>query len=210
MAKKSKIDYLPLFQKYEQGELTATQIAKEYNVSRTSFLNCYKKYKENLEPAINDTYKHLDKGLTALQNATAKIKEKELEAESLKGEQRDKALREAQANRQALLSSLDILERHHGELARATISVVGRGIKKANELLELAESANEYNAIMSGLKSSVDMIGLFPKSPLVAIQNNINANADKKESKPFEVKVNFLNKQEKKQDESEIIDVETE
>lgn len=212
MAKKTKIDYLPLFEKYERGELTATQIAKDYGLNRSSFIQCYNRYKAGLDENISNTAEHLDKGLTALRQAQENIKAKETEAETLTGEKRERALREARANRQALMSSLDILERHHGALAQAAISVVGKGIKKANDLLDIVESPSEYAAIMSGLKSSVDSIGLFPrpKAPLVAIQNNINADAKSdSDKKPFEVKINFLNsKQEKKKD--EVIDAEVE
>lgn len=212
MAKKTKIDYLPLFEKYERGELTATQIAKDYGLNRSSFIQCYNRYKAGLDENISNTAEHLDKGLTALRQAQENIKAKETEAETLTGEKRERALREARANRQALMSSLDILEKHHGALAQAAISVVGKGIKKANDLLDIVESPSEYAAIMSGLKSSVDSIGLFqkPKAPLVAIQNNVNSETgtnDKK--KDFEIKINFLNsKQEKKKD--EVIDAEVE
>ena len=210
MAKKTKIDYLPLFEKYERGELTATQIAKDYGLNRSSFIQCYNRYKAGLDENISNTAEHLDKGLTALRQAQENIKAKETEAETLTGEKREKALREARANRQALMSSLDILERHHGALAQAAISVVGKGIKKANDLLDIVESPSEYAAIMSGLKSSVDSIGLFPRNPLVAIQNNINADTKSdSDKKPFEVKINFLNsKQEKKKD--AVIDAEVE
>ena len=212
MAKKTKIDYLPLFEKYERGELTATQIAKDYGLNRSSFIQCYNRYKAGLDENISNTAEHLDKGLTALRQAQENIKAKETEAETLTGEKRERALREARANRQALMSSLDILERHHGALAQAAISVVGKGIKKANDLLDIVESPSEYAAIMSGLKSSVDSIGLFPrpKAPLVAIQNNINADAKSESNKkPFAVKINFLHdKQEKKKD--EVIDAEVE
>ena len=210
MAKKTKIDYLPLFEKYERGELTATQIAKDYGLNRSSFIQCYNRYKAGLDENISNTAEHLDKGLTALRQAQENIKAKETEAEALTGEKRERALREARANRQALMSSLDILERHHGALAQAAISVVGKGIKKANDLLDIVESPSEYAAIMSGLKSSVDSIGLFPRNPLVAIQNNINADAKSESNKkPFEVKINFLkSKQEKKKD--EVIDAEVE
>lgn len=210
MAKKTKIDYLPLFEKYERGELTATQIAKDYGLNRSSFIQCYNRYKAGLDENISNTAEHLDKGLTALRQAQENIKAKETEAETLTGEKREKALREARANRQALMSSLDILERHHGALAQAAISVVGKGIKKANDLLDIAESPSEYAAIMSGLKSSVDSIGLFPRNPLVAIQNNINNNTEtESKKKDFEIKINFLNsKQEKKKD--EVIDAEVE
>lgn len=212
MAKKTKIDYLPLFEKYERGELTATQIAKDYGLNRSSFIQCYNRYKAGLDENISNTAEHLDKGLTALRQAQENIKAKETEAETLTGEKRERALREARANRQALMSSLDILERHHGALAQAAISVVGKGIKKANDLLDIVESPSEYAAIMSGLKSSVDSIGLFqkPKAPLVAIQNNVNSETgENNKKKDFEIKINFLNsKQEKKKD--EVIDAEVE
>ena len=210
MAKKTKIDYLPLFEKYERGELTATQIAKDYGLNRSSFIQCYNRYKAGLDENISNTAEHLDKGLTALRQAQENIKAKETEAETLTGEKRERALREARANRQALMSSLDILERHHGALAQAAISVVGKGIKKANDLLDIVESPSEYAAIMSGLKSSVDSIGIFPRNPLVAIQNNINNNTEtESKKKDFEIKINFLNsKQEKKKD--EVIDAEVE
>ena len=210
MAKKTKIDYLPLFEKYERGELTATQIAKDYGLNRSSFIQCYNRYKAGLDENISNTAEHLDKGLTALRQAQENIKAKETEAETLTGEKRERALREARANRQALMSSLDILERHHGALAQAAISVVGKGIKKANDLLDIVESPSEYAAIMSGLKSSVDSIGLFPRNPLVAIQNNINADAKSdSDKKPLEVKINFLHNKKSKND-SEIIDAECE
>ena len=210
MAKKTKIDYLPLFEKYERGELKATQIAKDYGLNRSSFIQCYNRYKAGLDENISNTAEHLDKGLTALRQAQENIKAKETEAETLTGEKRERALREARANRQALMSSLDILERHHGALAQAAISVVGKGIKKANDLLDIVESPSEYAAIMSGLKSSVDSIGIFPRNPLVAIQNNINNNTEtESKKKDFEIKINFLNsKQEKKKD--EVIDAEVE
>ena len=212
MAKKTKIDYLPLFEKYERGELTATQIAKDYGLNRSSFIQCYNRYKAGLDENISNTAEHLDKGLTALRQAQENIKAKETEAETLTGEKRERALREARANRQALMSSLDILEKHHGALAQAAISVVGKGIKKANDLLDIVESPSEYAAIMSGLKSSVDSIGLFPrpKAPLVAIQNNVNSETGaNNKKKDFEIKINFLHsKQEKKKD--EVIDAEVE
>lgn len=208
MPKNTKIDYKPLFEKYERGELTPTQIAKEYGVNRSSFLQCYKRYKNSLDKNISNTAEHLDKGLTAFKNAVDNIKEAEAEAESLEGYQKTKALREIEANKTALNNTLELLEKNHGVLAQAAISIVGKGLKKANELLDNVETAQEYSQIMSGFKSSVDTIGLFPKSPLVAIQNNINANADKQGKKPFEVKVNFLEPK-KKKNQDEIIEGET-
>ena len=51
---KTKIDYKPLFEIYAGGELTATQIAKCYNINRSSFLQCYKRYSSKLSTQINN------------------------------------------------------------------------------------------------------------------------------------------------------------
>lgn len=53
MAKKTKFDYKPLFEAYANGDLTATQIAKIYNINRSSFLQCYKRFCAKFTPAIN-------------------------------------------------------------------------------------------------------------------------------------------------------------
>lgn len=208
MPKNTKIDYKPLFEKYERGELTPTQIAKEYGVNRSSFIQCYNRYKNSLDKNISNTAEHLDKGLTAFKNAVDNIKEAEAEAETLEGYQKTKALREIEANKTALNNTLELLEKNHGVLAQAAISIVGKGLKKANELLDNVETAQEYSQIMSGFKSSVDTIGLFQsKAPLVAIQNNISNNHINDKKKDFEIKVNFL--ENKKPNKDEIIEGET-
>lgn len=208
MPKNTKFDYKPLFEKYERGEITPTQIAKEYGVNRSSFIQCYNRYKNSLDKNISNTAEHLDKGLTAFKNAVDNIKEAEAEAESLEGYQKTKALREIEANKTALNNTLELLEKNHGVLAQAAISIVGKGLKKANELLDNVETAQEYSQIMSGFKSSVDTIGLFQsKAPLVAIQNNISNNNINDKKKDFEIKVNFL--ENKKPNKDEIIEGET-
>ena len=49
MANKTKFDYLPLFKAYENGEMSVAEISRKYNINRTSFFNCYKRYKEKID-----------------------------------------------------------------------------------------------------------------------------------------------------------------
>ena len=65
LANKTKFDYLPLFKAYENG-MSVAEISRKYNINRTSFFNCYKRYKSKIDSNIAEAELHLDKGLKAL------------------------------------------------------------------------------------------------------------------------------------------------
>lgn len=210
MAKPRKVDYAPLFEAYEKGQIGASEIAKKYGINRASFLRAYKQEKEKVSPIISNSISKLDDGLNALQEAKSELEKKISNTQTLQGKELKKAQNELEINKRALENGVESLEKKYGALAKAAIGIVSRSFYKADELLTNVNTAGEFNQVMSGLKSGADMIGLFPKSPLVAIQNNINAGAKSDSGKkPFEVKINFLhNKKEKKKD--EVIDAEVE
>ena len=206
MANKTKFDYLPLFKAYESGEMSVAEISRKYNINRTSFFNCYKRYKEKIDSNIAEAEHHLDKGLKAFENAVTNINNQKKEAENKKGQERELLLKQAEANKQQLERTINTLENSHGILAHQIIQVSSRGLKKAFELLGDTHSAQELADITKSLKSITDALGIMPRQPMVAIQNNINnqggANADKK----LEINVNFIKPKNK---DDEIIDVET-
>lgn len=207
MANKTKFDYLPLFKAYENGEMSVAEISRKYNINRTSFFNCYKRYKEKIDTNIAEAEHHLDKGLKAFENAVTNINNQKKEAENKKGQEREILLKQAEANKQQLERTINTLENSHGILAHQIIQVSSRGLKKAFELLGDTHSAQELADITKSLKSITDALGIMPRQPMVAIQNNINnqggANGDKK----LEISVNFIKPKNKNKDD-EIIDVE--
>lgn len=206
MANKTKFDYFPLFKAYENGEMSVAEISRKYNINRTSFFNCYKRYKEKIDSNIAEAEHHLDKGLKAFENAVTNINNQKKEAENKKGQEREILLKQAEANKQQLERTLNTLENSHGILAHQIIQVSSRGLKKAFELLGDTSSAQELADITKSLKSITDALGIMPRQPMVAIQNNINQNLKNNRNNNVEVKVEFINAKKNKDD--EIIDVE--
>lgn len=204
MANKTKFDYLPLFKAYENGEMSVAEISRKYNINRTSFFNCYKRYKEKIDSNIAEAEHHLDKGLKAFENAVTNINNQKREAETKKGQEREWLLREAEANKQQLERTINTLENSHGILAHQIIQVSSKGLTKAFELLGDTHSAQELADITKSLKSITDALGIMPRQPMVAIQNNINQNL-KNNRNNVEVKVEFIKPKNKDDD---IIEVE--
>lgn len=208
MANKTKFDYLPLFKAYENGEMTVAEISRKYNINRTSFFNCYKRYKEKIDSNIAEAEHHLDRGLKAFENAVTNINNQKKEAENKKGQEREILLKQAEANKQQLERTINTLENSHGMLAHQIIQVSSKGLTKAFELLGDTHSAQELADITKSLKSITDALGIMPRQPMVAIQNNINNQGGANSDKKLEISVNFLNSKEKKENiqEAEVID----
>lgn len=207
MANKTKFDYLPLFKAYENG-MSVAEIAKRYNINRTSFFNCYKRYKEKLDSNIAEAEHHLDKGLRAFENAVTNINKQKKEAETKKGQEREILLKQAEANKQQLEKTLHTLENSHGILAHQVIQVSSRALKKSYELLGDIQSAQELADITKSLKSITDALGIMPRQPMVAIQNNINNQDGSNGGKKLEINVNFINTKDSKENiqDAEVID----
>ena len=205
MANKTKFDYLPLFKAYENGEMSVAEISRKYNINRTSFFNCYKRYKEKIDTNIAEAEHHLDKGLKAFENAVTNINNQKKEAEAKKGQEREILLKQAEANKQQLERTINTLENSHGILAHQIIQVSSRGLKKAFELLGDTHSAQELADITKSLKSITDALGIMPRQPMVAIQNNINNQGGANSDKKLEISVNFIKPKNK---DDEIIEVE--
>ena len=208
MANKTKFDYLPLFKAYENGEMSVAEISRKYNINRTSFFNCYKRYKEKIDMNIAEAEHHLDKGLKAFENAVTNINNQKKEAENKKGQEREILLKQAEANKQQLERTINTLENSHGILAHQIIQVSSKGLTKAFELLGDTHSAQELADITKSLKSITDALGIMPRQPMVAIQNNINNQSGANSDKKLEISVNFLNAKDNKENiqEAEVID----
>ena len=208
MANKTKFDYLPLFKAYENGEMSVAEISRKYNINRTSFFNCYKRYKEKIDTNIAEAEHHLDKGLKAFENAVTNINNQKKEAENKKGQEREILLKQAEANKQQLERTINTLENSHGILAHQIIQVSSKGLTKAFELLGDTHSAQELADITKSLKSITDALGIMPRQPMVAIQNNIHNQGGANSDKKLEISVNFLNAKDNKENiqEAEVID----
>ena len=101
-------------------------------------------------------------------------------------------LKQAEANKQQLEKTLHTLENSHGILAHQVIQVSSRALKKSYELLGDIQSAEELADITKSLKSITDALGIMPRTPMVAIQNNVNNTDNQNGGKKLEINVNFI------------------
>ena len=81
-------------------------------------------------------------------------------------------------------------------------------MKKSYELLGDIQSAEELADITKSLKSITDALGIMPRQPMVAIQNNVNSNGGANSDKKLEISVNFINAKDNKENiqEAEVVD----
>ena len=153
---------------------------------------------KEIESAINnlkEAISSIDKGLEALK-VTKEI-----------AKSNDLLPIEKERTANAINKGLEYLESKHGELARYTTNLVAKGLKKGNEMLDLTETPEQYLATMKAIKTGADTLGLFPKTPLVAIQQNISKEINQSlQTDNIQIEVNFIS--DKKQDDSEIIEAE--
>ena len=87
------------------------------------------------------------------------------------------------------------------------MELVGKGFQTSKEMLDQVKTPSELKDTMQSIKIGADTLGLFPKSPLVAIQQNINKEINQSlQTDNIEIEVNFIS--DKKQDDTDIIEAE--
>lgn len=193
MAKPLPSQYKDILAEYQSGLCSVGELAKKYKVNRTALYDYIRKNNIKINNNIKQSIETIDKGLNELTEAKNEII----------NNQGDNLNTERQLN--ALNKGLDYLEARHGELAKGVIALVTKGFKKSNEMFDIIETPEQLQSVMRSIKLGSDTLGLFPKSPLVAIQQNINKEVNQNiGAKNIQVNINFV----KKDKENEIIDAE--
>ena len=195
MPKPCKVDYAPIIAEYQTGQYSVQDLSEKYRVK-------YKTLHKYLTEHKVEVSGNLKSGVEALNRGLEILKEEQEKAVSgnLSNEEREQ-------RQNALKAGFDWLEAHHGALANMTAQIVANGIKRGRDFVEMAETPDEYAAAMRGIKTGADTLGLFPKSPIFAIQNNIQNNAMKAvQNTQIEIKVGFISAGAEKDEKSEIID----
>lgn len=194
MAKPIPKIYETILTEYRTGQFSVRELAEKYKIKRGTLAKYISV--NNIKISNNVTYglNSLKKGIDAFQKEI-----KEIEISNISNSERDE-------RKKALLKGFEYLEAY-GEFGYYAINLIKKGIKKGNEMLDIAETPEQYDKAMAGIKKGIDTIGLFPKNPLVAIQTNI-MNAGTEKSKVNQINVNFNFVEPKKENEAEIIEIE--
>lgn len=196
MPKPPKVDYTPIIAEYQAGLATVSDLARKYKIKRATLAKYISVNNIEISNTLKDGINALDKGLDALK----------VTKESAISNDLPLIERERQIN--AIEAGLNYLEANHGRLATFVAKVVEKGFIKGQDMLDIAETPDEYASVMRGLKTGADTLGLFPKSPLVAIQQNISKEFNQKiGAEKVQISVNFIDS---KKDDENIIDAEVE
>ena len=195
MAKPIPKIYDEIITKYQLGEGTISQLARKYGVKRGTLASFISKNNITLSNNLAVGLNSLKGGLMAMNAELKEISSGELSNENVK------------RRISALMQGFEQLEAY-GDFGHYMVALMKKGLKKGNEMLDKAQTPEEFAQAMRGIKIGADTLGMTPKMPLVAIQNNINQNLKNNNNKNnVEVKVEFIKPENK---DGDIIEVETE
>lgn len=194
MAKPIPKIYDEIITKYQLGEGTISQLARKYGVKRGTLASFISKNNITLSNNLAVGLNSLKGGLMAMNAELKEISSGELSSEN------------AKRRISALMQGFEQLEAY-GDFGHYMVGLMKKGLKKGNEMLDKAQTPEEFAQAMRGIKIGADTLGMTPKMPLVAIQNNINQNMKNNKNNNMEIKVEFV---EPKRNDDNIIEVEAE
>lgn len=194
MAKPIPKIYEDIIAEYQTGLYSVNFLAKKYKVKRGTLASFISKNNITISNNIKDGIIAIDKGLEKIKVTKEKAISNEL------------ATKEKEMIKNSLNKGFEYLEARHGELATLTVKLVTKGLAISNEMLDNASNSQDLLNTMKSIKTGADTLGLFPKTPLVAIQNNINKEINQGiQAQNLKIDINFIDSDKK---EGEIIDAE--
>ena len=198
MARKPLVDYEPIVAEYIAGLSSIPDLAKKYKCNRTALYNYIKQNNIKIDDKIKTGISAIKSGIIELHTARDEI------INDNNDNVNDKAVL---LKKQALMKGFEHLEKY-GDFGSFAVGVAKKLLKKSNELLNEVNTPAELAQVASSTKTSFDLLGITPpKTPLVAIQNNINNATSGNDKKHLEIKIKFVEPKEKKAND-EIIDTE--
>lgn len=198
MARKPLVDYDTITAEYMAGLSSLPDLAKKYKCNRTALYNYIKKNNIKVDDKIKTGVSSIKAGIIELHSARDEI---------INDSNNGVNDKEVALKKQALMKGFEHLEKY-GDFGSFAVGVAKKLLKKSNELLNEVSTPAELAQVASSTKTSFDLLGITPpKTPLVAIQNNINNATSGNDKKHLEIKIKFVEPKEKK-DNDEIIDTE--
>lgn len=190
MPRKFLVDYKPIVAEYVAGLASVADLAKKYKCNRTALYNHIKKHNIQVDDNIKTGIAYIKTGISELHSA------KEAIISDINNNVNDKSVT---LKKQALMKGFEHLERY-GDFGSFAVGVAKKLLKKSNELLNEVSTPAELAQVAASTKTSFDLLGITPpKTPLVAIQNNINSTGEKTSGKKLEINVNFIHSTQSKQ-----------
>lgn len=152
--KKKKINFEEILTRYQTGQYSITQLAKEYGIAKSHLSVMIKKQNTKISEHTEQAISHLHTGFKEL------------------------ALAKSEQNGEQLVkTALDIIQEKNPIFAQSIQVLASKLLKKSVEMVEISKNANELQSLATVMQKVNDTLQVIPKVPQTQINiQNQNAN----------------------------------
>lgn len=188
MARPISIPYDEIMAKYQTGQYSISQLAKEYNVGKSRLSEYINKNNVRVSEQAIHTINTLNSGFSTLEKMVSEqVSERPKETQNTE-------LIEYQGNNTLIVNEvIEIVKKRNPAFASIFQNLSGKILKISNDLLDSGiTDTKDLKNITSAMKDINDTLQVIPKPPAFAQQININKevnNNNKEFVKTIEVEI---------------------
>lgn len=188
MARPRSVPYDEIMAKYQTGQYSISQLAKEYNVGKSRLSEYINKNNVRVSEQAIHTINTLNSGFSALEKMVSEqVSERPKETQNTE-------LIEYQSNNTLIVNEvIEIVKKKNPQFANIFQNLSGKILKISNDLLDSGiTDTKDLKNITSAMKDINDTLQVIPKPPAFAQQININKevnNNNKEFVKTIEVEI---------------------
>lgn len=174
MARPISIPYDEIMAKYQTGQYSISQLAKEYNVGKSRLSEYINKNNVRVSEQAIHTINTLNRGFSTLEKMVSEqVSERPKETQNTE-------LIEYQSNNTLIVNEvIEIVKKRNPAFASIFQNLSGKILKISNELLDNGiTDTKDLKNITSAMKDINDTLQVIPKPPAFAQQININKEAN--------------------------------
>lgn len=177
MARPISVPYDEIMAKYQTGQYSISQLAKEYNVAKGGLSKYIKENNVRINERAQEATNALNKGFSTLEKI---INERDLKINERPKETQDTELIEYQSNNTLIVNEvIEIVKKKNPAFANIFQNLSGKILKISNDLLDSGiTDTKDLKNITSAMKDINDTLQVIPKPPAFAQQININKEAN--------------------------------
>lgn len=174
MARPRSVPYDEIMAKYQTGQYSISQLAKEYNVGKSRLSEYINKNNVRVSEQAIHTINTLNSGFSTLEKMVSEqVSERPKETQNTE-------LIEYQSNNTLIVDEvIEIVKKRNPAFASIFQNLSGKILKISNELLDNGiTDTKDLKNITSAMKDINDTLQVIPKPPAFAQQININKEAN--------------------------------
>lgn len=174
MARPISIPYDEIMAKYQTGQYSISQLAKEYNVGKSRLSEYINKNNVRVSEQAIHTINTLNSGFSTLEKMVSEqVSERPKETQNTE-------LIEYQGNNTLIVNEvIEIVKKRNPAFASIFQNLSGKILKISNDLLDSGiTDTKDLKNITSAMKDINDTLQVIPKPPAFAQQININKEAN--------------------------------